>query len=272
MTNIILLGPPGAGKGTQAKRVEDSHGLIQLSTGDMLRAVVASGSDLGRQAKEIMDAGQLMPDDLMVQMIGERIDQPDCAKGFILDGFPRTTPQAEALDVLLTAKGIKLDHVIEMRVDEEALVERITGRFSCAKCGAGYHDRFQRPKVDGVCDVCGSTDSFLRRDDDNEATVRRRLEAYHGQTAPILPYYDMKGILVGVDGMAGIDDVTERRFRRSALDGGKGSSRQPPHKKLGSYTPGRPPEALKAAPEAHKTANSADFRVNTQLSFGDKTL
>ncbi|MEM7226606.1 MAG: adenylate kinase [Pseudomonadota bacterium] len=219
MTNIILLGPPGAGKGTQAKRIEESHSMVQLSTGDMLRAVVASGSDLGRQAKDIMDAGQLMPDDLMVQMIGERIDQPDCANGFILDGFPRTTPQAESLDQLFSNKGLKLDHVIEMRVDEEALVERITGRFSCAKCGAGYHDKFQRPKVDGVCDQCGSTE-FIRRDDDNEATVRRRLEAYHAQTAPILPYYQEKGILVGVDGMADIDEVTKQI--QEILDGNGG--------------------------------------------------
>ena len=219
MTNMILLGPPGAGKGTQAKRIEESYGLIQLSTGEMLRAVVGSGSALGRQAKEIMDAGQLMPDDLMARMIGERIDQPDCAKGFILDGFPRTTPQAEALDRLLRDKGLKLDYVIEIKVDEEALVERITGRFSCAKCGAGYHDRFQRPKVDGVCDVCGSTE-FVRRDDDNEETVRRRLEAYHAQTAPILPYYEREGILVGVDGMADIDEVT--RQIEEILDGNGG--------------------------------------------------
>ena len=207
--NIILLGPPGAGKGTQAKWLEDRFGLVQLSTGEMLRAAVASGSKLGKQAKAIMDAGRLMPDDLMILMIGDRIDQPDCAKGFILDGFPRTTPQAEALDHLLEDKGLKIDAVVEIRVDEEALVERITGRFSCAKCGAGYHDSFKTPKVPGACDVCGSK-SFTRRDDDNEATVRQRLEAYRAQTIPILPYYDRKGVLVGVDGMAEIEDVTRQ--------------------------------------------------------------
>jgi adenylate kinase len=207
--NIILLGPPGAGKGTQAKRLETGRGLVQLSTGDMLRAAVASGSELGRQAKQIMDAGQLVPDAVMIQMISERIDLPDCAQGFILDGFPRTTPQAEALDRMLIAKGRGLDAVIEMKVDDEALVERITGRYTCAQCGAGYHDRFQQPKVAGVCDVCGGTE-VVRRADDNEETVRARLVAYHGQTVPILPYYDAKGILKSVDGMAPIDQVTRQ--------------------------------------------------------------
>jgi adenylate kinase len=207
--NLILLGAPGAGKGTQAKRLEESRKLVQLSTGDMLRAAVASGSDLGRQAKEVMDAGQLMPDDLMIQMISERIEQPDCRTGFILDGFPRTTPQAKALDKMLSGKGLRLDAVIEMKVDEDILVERITGRYTCAKCGAGYHDKFQVPAKAGVCDTCGGTE-FKRRADDTEATVRKRLAAYRDQTAPILPYYREKGILKTVDGMAPIDEVTRQ--------------------------------------------------------------
>lgn len=207
--NIILLGPPGAGKGTQAKRLGERQNLIQLSTGDMLRAVVASGSVLGQKAKKVMDSGQFMPDDLMIQMISDRIDQPDCAGGFILDGFPRTTAQAEALDKMLKDKGLKLESVIEMKVDPEALVERITGRFTCATCGAGYHDRFQRPKVDGVCDTCGGTE-FNRRADDNAETVRARLAIYREQTAPILPYYKGQGILRAVDGMVDIDDVARQ--------------------------------------------------------------
>lgn len=207
--NIILLGAPGAGKGTQAKRLEKRYGLVQLSTGDMLRAAVASGSELGRKAKALMDAGHLVPDDLMIAMISDRIDQADCANGFILDGFPRTTPQAEALDEMLGERDLKLDAVVEMKVDEEALVERITGRYTCATCGAGYHDRFQRPKVAGVCDNCGGTE-FKRRADDNEEAVRTRLAAYHAQTAPILPYYRSRGVLRSVDGMAPIDEVTRQ--------------------------------------------------------------
>ncbi|MBL4690517.1 MAG: adenylate kinase [Rhodospirillales bacterium] len=206
---LILMGPPGAGKGTQAQRLEKSCNIIQLSTGDMLRAAVASGSDVGKQAKEIMEAGGLVSDDLIIAMISSRIDQDDCQNGFILDGFPRTTPQAEALDVMLTDKGIQIDHVIEIEVDDDAMVARITGRYTCAGCGAGYHDEFQKPGTEGVCDQCGGTE-FTRRADDNAETVRSRLEAYHEQTAPILSFYKEKGVVKGVDGMAAIDDVTNQ--------------------------------------------------------------
>jgi adenylate kinase len=204
--NVILFGPPGAGKGTQAQRLQAQRGLIQLSTGDMLRAAVASGSELGKTAKKIMDAGQLVPDDVIAGMISERIDQPDARNGFILDGFPRTIGQAQALDDMLARKQLKLDHVIEMKVDDDALVDRIAGRYACAKCGAVYHDTFQRPKRAGACDQCGGTE-FKRRSDDKPETVRARLAAYHRETAPLLPYYRTKGMLRSVDGMADIDTV-----------------------------------------------------------------
>ena len=207
--NVILLGPPGAGKGTQAKRLEKAHGLVQLSTGDMLRAERAAGTELGRKVQAIMDAGQLVSDDIIVGMIEQRIGAADCRNGFVLDGFPRTVPQAEALDAMLERRNMKLDHVIELAVDDDALVDRVDGRFSCARCGASYHERNKRPRVFGVCDVCGSKD-FIRRADDNAETVKARLAAYHAQTAPILPYYRAKGILRQVDGMADITEVTRQ--------------------------------------------------------------
>jgi len=205
MLNIILLGPPGAGKGTQAQRLQAERGMIQLSTGDMLRAAVKSGSPVGLKAKAVMEAGELVSDAIVSALIGERLDDMGEA-GAIFDGYPRTKAQAEALDLLLAERGRTLDYVIELCVDEDALVERITGRFTCAKCGAGYHDVFKRPQVDNVCDVCGSTD-FVRRPDDNEETVRTRLAEYRAKTAPILPYYDERGLVRRVDGMGTPDDV-----------------------------------------------------------------
>ena len=207
--NLLLMGPPGAGKGTQSKRLEGVFGLVQLSTGDMLRAAVKSGSELGQKAKAIMERGDLVPDDLIIDMISARIEEPDCANGFILDGFPRTVPQAEALAVMLAEKGGKLDHVIELAVDDDAMVQRITGRYTCAGCGQGYHDEFEKPATEGVCDKCGGTE-FTRRADDTEDTVRNRLNAYHEQTAPILAYYKEQGVLKDVDGMADIDAVTDQ--------------------------------------------------------------
>lgn len=204
--NIILLGPPGAGKGTQAQRLQAERGMVQLSTGDMLRAAVASGSELGKTAKGIMERGELVPDALIVGLIEDRIAQPDAAKGFILDGFPRTEAQAKALDDMLAKAGKKLDRVVEMEVDEKALTERVVGRFSCAKCGAGYHDSFKRPKVEGTCDVCGAKE-FSRRKDDNAETMKTRMAAYRAQTEPLLPYYKARGVLRTVDGMAAMDEV-----------------------------------------------------------------
>lgn len=205
--NIILIGPPGAGKGTQARILEEKYGMIQLSTGDMLRASIKNKEPLGLEAQGLMNAGMFVPDTLMVRMIEDRITKPDCAKGFILDGFPRTVPQAEALDKMLEKEGKKLDAVIELKVDAQALIERVSGRYTCANCGAGYHDTFKPTKVAGVCDVCGHKE-FTRRADDNAETMKTRLAAFRDQTAPILPYYQAKRLLKSVDGMADMPHVT----------------------------------------------------------------
>jgi adenylate kinase len=206
---LILLGPPGAGKGTQAQSLMARDGLIQLSTGDMLRAAVKDGSTVGMQAKAIMEAGKLVPDEIVTALIADRLDKEAHAPGFIFDGYPRTRAQAESLDALLAERGMTLDRVIELTVDEEALVDRISGRFTCARCNEGYHDRYKLPKVAGVCDICGSNE-FKRRPDDNAETVRARLTEYRAKTAPILPYYEAKGLVARVDGMAPIAEVTAK--------------------------------------------------------------
>lgn len=205
--NLVLLGPPGAGKGTQARRLEEAFGIVQLATGDMLRAEVGAGTAIGRQADEIMRAGRLVPDAVIIDLIKHRLNRENARHGFVLDGFPRTLPQALALDTMLAKRNSVLDRVLSIEVDDEAMVVRISGRFTCARCGEGYHDVFKPTKVSGVCDVCGSTE-FLRRADDNPQTVRQRLRAYHVQTEPIIAYYDQRGLVSRIDGMQSIDDVT----------------------------------------------------------------
>lgn len=205
--NIILLGPPGAGKGTQASRLVEARGMKQLSTGDMLRAAVKAGTPIGLQAKAVMESGGLVSDEIVSGIIGEALDALDAGTGVIFDGYPRTEAQAHSLDTILAERNRTLDHVIELEVDEDALVERITGRYTCAKCGEGYHDKFKQPAVPGVCDKCGSTE-FKRRPDDNEETVRTRMAEYRAKTAPILPIYEARGIVSRVDGMADMNDVT----------------------------------------------------------------
>jgi adenylate kinase len=205
--NLILLGPPGAGKGTQANEIASRHKLVQLSTGDMLREAVEARTPIGLKADAVMKAGGLVSDDIVISIVEERIARPDCKLGFILDGFPRTLMQASALDTLLKAKKQKLDAVIEMKVDDKILVERVAGRFSCAKCKVGYHDKFKPTKISGTCDNCGAHD-FKRRPDDNAETVKARLLAYYKETSPLVGYYFAKGSLSQIDGMAAIDSVT----------------------------------------------------------------
>jgi len=214
--NIILLGPPGAGKGTQARILTETRGLVQLSTGDMLRAAVAAGSEVGLKADAVMKAGGLVSDDIVIGVVDERLDAPDARQGVIFDGFPRTTPQAEALDRLLAQKGMALDAVIDMQVDDAAMVGRISGRYTCARCGEGYHDTDKVPATAGVCDKCGATE-FKRRKDDNAETVAARLKEYHAETAPLIAYYTATGKLKAVDGMAEIGSVTAAIA--AALDG-----------------------------------------------------
>ncbi|GAB4261773.1 adenylate kinase [Deferrisoma sp.] len=205
---LILLGPPGAGKGTQAKRLIERYGIPQISTGDILRAAVRDGTELGRKAKEYMDAGKLVPDEVVIGIIEERLQEPDCAKGFILDGFPRTVPQADALGEVLGKLGQAIDHVVSIEVPDEELVERLTGRRTCRGCGAMYHVKFTPPAKDGVCDKCGG--ELYQRDDDREETIRSRLKVYHDQTAPLVEYYEKAGLLRRVPGQGSVDEIYQR--------------------------------------------------------------
>lgn len=225
---VILLGPPGAGKGTQARMLEERFGLVQLSTGDLLRAAVAAGTNAGRAAKAVMEAGGLVPDDIVLAILKERMAAPDVSRGVILDGFPRTAGQAGALDALLAAEGRRVGVAISLEVDDEAMVGRVAGRFTCATCGEGYHDEFKQPATAGVCDRCGGT-AFRRRADDNAGTVRERLKAYHAQTAPLIAHYRGKGVLRTVDAMAGIPEVgTALQALVAATLGNDGEGRQAP--------------------------------------------
>ncbi len=205
--NIIMLGPPGAGKGTQAQMLAEKYGIPQISTGDMLRAAVAEGTELGKKAKEYMDKGQLVPDEVVIGIVKERLSKPDCEKGFILDGFPRTVAQAEALDKMLAEMGKKIDYVINIVVPDEEILKRLTGRRTCRKCGAMYHVIYNPPKVEGVCDKCGG--ELYQRDDDKEETIKNRLSVYHSQTAPLIGYYRKKGVLVNIDGTKDIKSIFE---------------------------------------------------------------
>lgn len=207
--NIILMGPPGAGKGTQSRILAEKYGFVALATGDMFRERIKSGDAFGQKAKAIMDEGKLVPDEMTIQMIAERISRDDCKEGFLLDGFPRNVAQAEALEKMLKEKNLKLDAVIQLEVDDQKLIERISGRFSCGKCGEGYHDTFKQPKVKNCCDSCGTADNFTRRSDDNAETVKKRLDTYHNQTKPILPFYTERSMLKTVDGMAEMDVVAK---------------------------------------------------------------
>ena len=206
--NLILLGPPGAGKGTQAKRLMEKYGIPQISTGDILRAAVKDGTEMGKKAKEYMDAGKLVPDEVVIGIIDDRLKEADCKKGYMLDGFPRTVPQAEALDKVLAGMGSKIDHVVSIEVPEKELIGRLTGRRTCKDCGAGFHQMFDPPKVEGVCDKCGG--ELYQRDDDNVATVTNRLKVYNDQTQPLIDYYQNKSLIRPINGMGGIGDIFER--------------------------------------------------------------
>lgn len=207
---IILLGPPGAGKGTQARIITEKYDIVHIAAGDIFRDNIKNGTPLGKQVEAILKAGTLVPDEITIKMIADRLDQPDCRNGFILDGFPRNVAQAEALEKMLKEKNIKLDAVVQMAVNDDELVERISGRFTCSGCGEGYHDKFKKPHNPESCDKCGAKDKFTRRPDDNAATVRTRLETYHNQTKPILPFYESRGMLKTVNGMASMADVTSQ--------------------------------------------------------------